>query len=53
MEANKFELNRQIFHVVLGIATVVLLKLGLIGKETGWRNKIDSRQPAIPIAKRE
>ena len=33
MEANKFELNRQIFHVVLGIATVVLLKLGLIGKE--------------------
>lgn len=33
MEIGKFELNRQIFHVVLGIAIVVLLKLGFISKE--------------------
>ena len=32
MEINKFELNRQIFHIFLGIAIVFLLKFGLIGK---------------------
>ena len=33
MEVNKFEWNRQIFHIFLGIAIVALLKFGFISKE--------------------
>ena len=33
MEINKFELNRQVFHILLGIVIVILLKFGIIGKE--------------------
>ena len=33
MEINQFELNRQLFHIFLGIAIVALLKFGFIDKK--------------------
>ena len=56
MAIKKFELNRQIFHLALGIGIVIMLMYGIITKEaillaiiTGFILSVLSRRLKIPI----